>query len=231
MFRTVFTLFLVPLIATAQEKGGEKTFRALYLSPAPNAPEKIQLFDGVASREIVVPLTGFSEVYKLAGGEKTLAMTAAPATKPEEVPAGAPSAKVGAGVTDFYIVINSNPENKVLPVAFQVIDASGEKFRKGQMMWYNLTPVAVGGQLGTQKLAMKGQSRVVVDAPTADAGQYDVALSYVVPPETEFRPICQTQWLHDPRSRTLVFVFGSDGKRVPQVVGFTDFREPAKKPD
>ncbi len=232
MCRLLFGLLLsLPLLASAQEKGSARTFRVLYLNPPPEAPEKVQLFDGTSCQEIKLPQANFSEVYKLSEGPKTLTVLKAPITKVEEIPPGSPSAKIGETVADFYLVVGTDPANKVMPVSIQIIDATGEKFKKGQMMWYNLTPVAVGGQLGTQKLAMKGQSRAVVDAPAAGNEQYDVSLSYVVPEETAFRPICQTKWIHDPRSRMLVFVYGGENKKIPKIAGFTDYREPSKKPD
>jgi len=226
----LFGLFLfLPFLASAQEKGSARTFRVLYLNPPPDAPQKIQVFDGSSCQEITLPQANFSDVYKLTEGPKTLTFVKAPVTKPEEIPAGSPSAKIGEAITDFYLIVGADPSNKILPVSMQVIDATGEKFRKGQMMWYNLTPVSVGGQLGSQKLAMKGQSRAVVDPPAAGSEQYDVSLSYVVPGETEFRPICQTKWIHDSRSRMLVFVYGGENKKIPKVAGFSDYREPEKK--
>lgn len=38
-------------------------------------------------------------------------------------------------------------------------------------------------------------------------------------------PICETQWLHDPRSRSLAFIFAKPGVRTPRVLVFPDYRQ------
>lgn len=227
----LISLLFLPILAFAQENPDKRTFRVLYLNPAADAPAKIQMFDGKRPLEIELPRAGLSEVYPLSGGAKTLTFLREPVTKPEQIPGGSPTAMLGEGVADFYLLVTAEPSNTSLPLAFQIIDATGEKFRNGQMMWYNLSPFAVGGMLGTQKLSMKGQSRALVEAPASGHAQYDVSLSYVVPDETIFRPICETKWIHDPNSRTLIFVSGGGNKKVPRLESFTDYREPLKKSD
>lgn len=221
--------FLFPIPAIAQEKTEKRTCRILYLNPPLDAPKKLFLFDGVKCQEVELPEMNFSDVYTIAGGDTVVSLLPKPVVKVEEIPAGAPAAKLAAAVVDCYMVVTGDNANKVAPVQIQVIDAGSEKFRKGQMMWYNLTSNPVGGQLGSQKLAMKGQSRAIIDAPLQGQGPFDVSLSYLVPDDPEFHPICQTKWTHDPRSRMVMFVYGGSGRTAPQVVGFKDFREEPKK--
>ena len=114
-----------------------------------------------------------------------------------------------------------------VPVRMQIIDAGAKKFKQGQMMWYNLTGNAVGGQVGEHKLAMKARSREIIDPPASGNEAYDVVLSYKLPDDERFHPICQTKWLHDPRSRMMVLVHGVVGNTTPQIAGFKDFRLPA----
>ena len=220
-----------PFLATAQEKPQKRTCRILFLNPPPNAPAKLTLFDGVASQEVELPEMNFSDVYQIAGGDTSIYLLAGAVLKPEEIPAGAPVQKLSAAITDFYIVVSGDPSNKVVPVQFQIIDAGAAKFRKGQMMWYNLTDHAVGGQLGSQKLAMKGQSRMIIDAPATGEEDFDVKLSYAVSGEPDFHPICETKWSHDPRSRMVMFVYGGAQKTTPQIAGFKDFRSTTGKPE
>lgn len=230
MFRLLFLAFLFPLLANAQDKPGKRTCRILFLNPPPNAPEKLFLYDGTKSQEVQIPKMNFSDVYEVAGGDTTICLLPKAILKPEELPAGAPSGKVAAGIVDFYLVVNADPKNPVTPVKLQIIDAGSGKFGKGQMMWYNLTPFSIGGQLGSQKLAMKAQSRAIVDPPVSGAEAYDVVISYVLPGESQFRPISQTKWVHDPRSRMILFVYGGSNNVAPQISGFTDFRD-APKPE
>ncbi|MEY3896250.1 MAG: hypothetical protein RLZZ214_1770 [Verrucomicrobiota bacterium] len=226
-------LFLIalcfPLLATAQNKPQKRTCRILYLNPPPNAPTKLFLFDGTASQEVELPEMNFSDVYQIAGGDTNVHLLPGAVLKPEEIPAGAPAGRLPAVITDFYIVVSGDPANKVVPVQFQIIDAGSEKFKRGQMMWYNLTGNAVGGQLGSQKLAIKGQSRAIIDSPAKGEEDFDVNLSYVIQGDPQFHPICQTKWVHDPRSRMVMFVYGGAQNTTPQIAGFKDFRSAPEK--
>ena len=229
MLRLLLLALLFPVLAQAQDKPAKRTCRILFLNPPPDAPKKLFLHDGVESQEIDLPQMNFSDVYQVAGGDTTIRLLPKPVVKIEEIPAGAPAGKLAAALVDFYLIVSTDPANAVVPVRLQIIDAGAEKFRKGQMMWYNLTTHAIGGQLGSQKLAMKAQSREVTDAPTADAGPYDVNLSYLIVGDPQFHPISQTKWVHDPRSRMVMFVYGGANNTAPQISGFKDFRDAPEK--
>jgi hypothetical protein len=225
----ILLTLLFPLCGYAQEKPQKRTCRILFLNPPPNAPSKLFLFDGVSSMEVELPEMNFSDVYQIAGGDTAICLLPNPVLKSEEIPAGAPMGKLPAALVDCYLVVTGDPANKVVPVQIQIIDAGSEKFKRGQMMWFNLTNNAVGGQLGSQKLAMKGQSRTIVDAPTNGAESFEVKLSYAIAGDPQFHPICQTQWQHDPRSRMVMFVYGGAQNTTPQVAGFKDFRSSPEK--
>ncbi len=227
----IYLLLSFPLLVSAQEKVTKRNCRILFLNPPADAPAKLQLYDGTTCQEVDMPEMNFSKLYTVAGGNLTLRFLRAPVVKPEEVPAGVPMSNVSENVTDCYLVVSGDPSNPVIPIRFQVIDAGEQKFRKGQMMWYNLTDQAVGGQVGKQKLAMKSQSRVVLDPPAKTSEAYDVNIAYRIPDDELLHPICQTQWIHDARSRMVVFVYGPGGRSTPQIAGFTDFRDEAKKPE
>jgi len=220
---------LFPLIASVQGQSAKRTCRIVFLNPPPNAPKKLYLFDGVTSQEVELPKMNFSDVYVVAPGDVTLRLLTAPVTKAEEVPAAAPVGKVAAATEDFYLIASSDPKNQVVPVQVQVIDASAQKFRKGQMMWYNLTAHPVGGKLGSQKLALKAQSRAITDAPASGKEAYDVNLSYTLPNDTRLYPVCETKWEHDPNTRMVVFLYGGANGAAPDIIGFKDFRAPVEK--
>jgi hypothetical protein len=225
----LLSVLFLPMFATAQDKPAKRTCRILFLNPPPDAPRKLFLFDGATAQQVELPSMDFSDVYQIAPGDTTVRLLAAAVTKPEEIPAGAPSGKLTAAMEDIYIVATGDPTNKVLPLQIQVIDAGSQKFKKGQMMWYNLTANPVGGVLGSRKLAMKGQSREIVDPPANGNEPYEVTLSYTRPNDTRFHPICQTKWMHDTRSRMVVFLYGGADNSTPQIAGFKDFRMPAEK--
>jgi hypothetical protein len=224
----VYLLLIAALLgvpaAPAQEKA-VRTCRILFLGGPADAPEKAHLFDGTAAREVELPRMNFSPTYRLAGGDRVLRLLAKAPAKAEEVPPGAPQVKVPEAVRDCYLLVTSDPANRVLPLALQVIDAGSAKFRTGQMMWFNLTANRVGGKVGSRNLAMAPHSRAILDPPAAGNTDYPVNLAFRMPGNERLYPLCETKWLHDPRARAVYFIVGEPGVRTPRVLGFPDFRE------
>jgi hypothetical protein len=220
----LLALVLLSSVAPGQQAKG-RTCRLLFLDRPPGAPATMHLFDGKVSREVDLPGMNLSKVYDLPPGPLKLALLTAPLPHPEELPSGAPTATVSATATDIYLLVMSDPENKVAPVRLQVVDAGAEKLRRGQTLWFNLTELTIGGQLGSVRLALKPASRAVMRAPRSDGGDYPVSIAYRMEGSEHTYPICETRWTHDPRSRNLGFVIAKDGKRTPRVMVFPDFRE------
>lgn len=224
-----FLFLLMPAIAMAKDAPAKRTCRLLFLNPPPGAPTEAYLYDGTKSQKVELASMNLSDIHPVAEGATALRLLAAPVEKPEQVPADAPAAKIGETVTDFYLIVSSDPANKILPMRLQVINAGDGKFNNGQMMWYNLTGNRIGGVLGKQKLDLAANSRSVMEAPAAGAGDFDVQLFYARPGDSKAYPICRTKWMHDPRSRMLMFVYGGSNGTAPQVTGFKDFRVPEKE--
>ncbi len=218
-------LLLLPNPSLAQ-KPSEHTCRILFLNGPDNAPEKLHLFDGVKSREVELPRMNFSMVYELPPGALNLRLLSSPALDPTKIPAGAPSAAVAETMTDFYLLLTSDPTNTVAPVRMQVINAGADKLKAGQTLWFNLTQNTVGDTLGTQKLTIQAGARETLDAPTSGNQNYQVKLAFRIPGDEQIYPLCETQWLHDPRSRSVAFIINENGARSPRVLVFPDFREP-----
>ncbi len=185
----------------------------------------MHLFDGTASREVELPGMNFSKVYELPPGKLSITLLNTPLSDPKELPPGAPSASVPENSTDIFLLVMSDPANKVAPVRLQVVDAGGAKLRRGQTLWFNLTQYAVGGKLGSENIVIKPLSRAVMDAPRNDEGDFPVSLGYRMEGKDNLYPICETRWTHDPRSRNLGFVLAREGSRSPRVFVFPDFRE------
>ena len=218
-------LFLLPAAAFAQ-KAPEHTCRILFLDGPDSAPAKLQLFDGAKCREVDLPRMNFSKVYQLPGGPLNLRLLPEPPEDPAKVPAEAPGAVVAEGVTDFYLLLTSDPANTVAPVRMQVINAGADKLKSGQTLWFNLTKNPVGGMLGSEKLAIQPNSRVILDAPTTGNRDYPVNLTFRIPGNERLYPLCETRWRHDPRSRSVAFIIAENGHRSPRVMVFPDYREP-----
>ena len=224
-------LCLVPAAAFAQHKAAKHTCRILFFDGPESAPEKLQLFDGATSLEVDLPRMNFSKVYPLRPGPLTLCLLREPPADPTKLPPGAPSMTVAEDITDFYLLVTSDPANTVAPVRMQIINASGDKLRAGQMLWFNLTKNAVGGIVGSEKLVIQSNSRVTLDAPAKGNQDFAVNLTFRMPGNERLYPLCETRWRHDPRSRSVVFINSENGVRSPRVMVFPDFREaPPKTP-
>ena len=230
MRRLLCLLCLLPALAAAESKG-PRTCRILFLAAPPDAPEKLHLFDGTASQAVELPRMNLSPVYKLPGGPLVIRMLPAPAAKPEDVNPAAPAATLAESVTDFYLLVSSDPTNKIVPVKLQVIDVNVANFRQGEMLWFNLTANSVGGKLGSEQLAMPPNSKAIVKSPATKNEDYEVNLTYRMPGNERLYPLCETKWLHDTRSRTLFFVISQADNRTPRVLGFPDYREAPEKTD
>lgn len=226
--RLLLLFFLACSLAAAQGTG-KRTCRILFLDGPDEAPQTLFLFDGTNSREVELPRLNLSQVYQLPGGPLRVHLLAKPPADPKALPAGAPSADVPETAGDIYLILSHDPSNPAAPVRIQVIDASSGKLRTGQMLWYNLAPHEVGGVIGSQRLTMKANSRTILDAPASGAADYDVKIAHRPAGAPDWQPVCETKWLHDPRSRSIVFVLGDDSPRTPRVMMFTDYREPSRK--
>lgn len=230
MLRLLILLPVLALILPASAKEKEKktvptrTVRILFLNAPPDAPRAAHLHDGSSSQQVELPRMNLSATYKVPAGTLTLHLLAAPVNRPDQVPSGAPAAEIPEEFGDAYLLCISDPANPVVPLRVEVVDAGENKFRDGQMLWFNLTPHTVVGTLGDEKLSLKPLGRTLVDAPTAEADSYPATISYMIKGDERVHPICETRWLHDPRSRHLVFVFTEAGRRLPRILGFADFR-------
>ncbi|MCW1922433.1 hypothetical protein OKA05_07695 [Luteolibacter arcticus] len=225
----VFLCCLLPLALTAQEKKGARTCRVLFLGAADTDPEKLFLHDGTAAQEVELPRLNLSKVYELPGGALTLRMLAALPVEGQPIPATVPSAAVPETTGDIYLMLSPDPANKTAPVRMQVIDATADRFKPGQMLWFNLTAHDVGGTVGKQKLAVKSRAKVILDPPASAVEPYNVNLSFRIAGKDALYPLCETQWNHDPASRTVLFIINEAGSRAPRVLGFPDHRASSGK--
>jgi hypothetical protein len=221
-------LLLASLAAHAAEKSA-RTCRILFLNGADDAPKTLHLFDGEGSQEVELSRMGFSPVYPIRVGAPSLALLpSAPAGSPPLVPAAAPKVAIAESITDFYLIVSSDPANKVAPVKMQVINADAANFKRGRMLWYNLTDSKVGGVVGSRKLLVEPNSRLILDPPADELGDYRVNLHFLPPGKQRPEPLCETTWTYDPRSRGVFFVLKPAGSLVPRILGFPDFREDAE---
>ena len=222
----LFFLFHLSLVGIAE---AQRTCRILFIGAAKGAPKELVLFDGEGYQEVELPKMNLSPVYKLPAGDISLRLLTKQPETPEQIPAGAPGVEVAEGIGDFYLLISNDPKNKVIPVAMKVVDADPGKFRRGEMLWFNLTENRIGGKLGSEKFDLKPNSRQISKAPINEAGQFPVELYFLMPGKEDIWPLCETKWIHNPNGRVVMFVISEKGVRVPRLMGFPDFRQEEKR--
>ena len=232
MFRLLLSYTIAISLLTNALGAGKSTrsCRIIFLEAPDNAPEKVFLSDGASVREVELPRMNLSDVYPLAEGDITLRMFSQKITDVAAVPTASPSATISAEVKDFYLLITVDPTNKITPLKMSVINANVENFKKGQMLWFNLTTNKVGGRVGERDLAMDANSRTILDAPSKTKGDYNVNLSFRIPGDERLFPLCETKWQFDDRTRNIYFIVPVAGSRSPRVLGFPDYREEPKEP-
>ncbi|MBK1835325.1 hypothetical protein [Roseibacillus ishigakijimensis] len=213
-------LFLPGLLA---QEGEPITCRILYLNAPAGAPKTAYLHDGQGGQEVALPGMNFSPVYEVPGTTTELVFLPGAPAEGEEIPARAPRVTLPAG-RDFYLLLTTDAENSVLPLAVHPAAADFDQFAAGGMLWFNLTGVAVAGEVGGEKLTLKPQSRFLLASPREGKGSYPVNLAYREKADAPIYPICETSWTHDPRMRKVAFIFQEKGRRAPRVLAFNDFR-------
>jgi hypothetical protein len=224
-------LALVGLAAPSPAQPPSRTCRILFLGAPPGAPEELHLFDGTKIQKVELPQMNFSEPYPLPPGPLTLRLLAEPPADPAAPDPSAPSAGLAANIAHCYLLLTHDPANRQVPVKIQVIDASADRFRTGQMLWFNLTPHRVGGTLGKRRLAIEPGSRTILEPPATGNEPYEVEIGYQPTGESRVRPICRTSWQHNPNARTVHFIIQDHAKRPPRIMGFPDLRPATETPN
>lgn len=218
------------LIFTAlAEEISARTCRIVFLNRPASAPKTLYLFDGEEIREVELPRMNLSPVYKLPDGNLNLRFFLTPPTDLKKIPEDTPSVKMPEATKDLYLILTSNPQNKVAPINVQAVSADSTKLSRGEMLWFNLTEKRVGGKVGSEKLDIKPRTRERVAEPRRGVGDYPVELYFTIKGDKHVHPLCESRWRHDPRSRSLVFISNNGKRRAPRIFSFSDFRMPEKK--
>lgn len=209
--------------ATKENSSKEKSCRLIYLHKPANAPDEAYLFDGKVSHKVTLPAMNFSQVVKLPGGKLTLGMTPKEVSDPKNFPASAPTIHIAENVSYFYLIVTSDPANKVLPVKMLPIDTSSNKLSNGQTLWLNFSSQRIVGKLGEQPLEIPAGSRKVTDAPIKNSGYFKAQFAYIPKGGKDFLPIMSKSWWHDQNSKYLGFIIDTE-ERLPRVYTFRDYR-------
>ncbi len=211
--------------------GKPRSCRLVFPERPQDAPKIAFLFDGANSQSVSLPSMNLSEVIELPSGELTIAMTTGAVSDPELLHPQSPLLKIPEAVTDFYIIITTDPENKHLPIKMNLVDTGGDKLKAGETLWYNLSGNRIVAKLGSAEMSVDPQSRTISKDPMPTSGYYVAKFAFQVDGKGAFAPITEQSWWHDRNSKHLGFIYDSGGK-LPKIYFFRDFRFPdGIKPD
>ncbi|MGB1130958.1 MAG: hypothetical protein ACPG4K_12980 [Haloferula sp.] len=220
--RSLLIILALTLALGAQER--DLTCRTLFLNGPPRPPSEYYLFDGATSQQVKLPRMSLSPIYKFPAGSLRLTLLTSPVSLPEDVPEDAPSVNIPAGTKDFYLLFSRDPSNSSVPLKMQVVNANFERIGRGKMLWFNLTPKFLKGKVGRSDLTLPPKKSVLVDEPAREHGNYPIEIYFRVPGDERTHPLIESQWIHDPRSRSIVFVYDEGKRRAPRIQSFVDFR-------
>lgn len=108
------------------------------------------------------------------------------------------------------------------------MDANYDRIRLGEMLWFNLTPKHLAGKIGNASLKLPPAASAIIKEPARESVNYPVEIYFKVPNDERTHPLIESQWRHDPRSRSIVFVYDEGKRRAPRISSFSDFRMPEK---
>lgn len=226
MPRILRSLACLLLVLPVTQEVSARTCRIIFLDRPATAPRSLYLFDGEEIHEVDLPRLNLSPVYQLPEGNLHLRFFSSEPTDLENIPEEAPSVRIPESVKDVYLIMTSNPENTVAPVRIQVVSADSTNISRGQMLWFNLTDNHVVGKVGSETLDLKPRTLERVGEPRRGSGNYAVELYFMIRGDTHLHPLSESNWRHDPRSRSLVFVAPNGDRRAPRVYSVSDFRLP-----
>ena len=222
-------ILLLSLVIFSDAQDAVHTARILYLNGPEEDTGPYYLFDGAETHEVKLPQLSLSPVVDLRPGSLKLWLLRTPVADVESVPEGTPFVLVPADIRDFYLICLIDPTNRVIPIRMQLVNANTESIGRGEMLWFNLTAKPLAGTVGSRTLRLEAQATTLVQEPATGNKDYPIELYFRVEGDDRTHPLIESQWRHDPRSRSLVFVFDEGKRRAPRVMAFWDFRMPKEK--
>lgn len=234
IFHTI-TILAAGFLMLSNSLDAKRTCRIISPERPNNAPKTAYLFDGTKSKRVALPSMNFSEVIELPAGELTLILSPRDISDPEVIPPNVARLTLSKDVTDFYILISPDPENKDFPIKMNLVDASGGKLKSGETLWYNLTEHRILAKLGNTKMSVSPKGRTISKNPAKASGYYRAEFIYQVKGKGKPARITEQSWWHDAESKHLGFILSSGG-RLPKIYFFRDFRlkegleEPVEEP-
>lgn len=206
-------LILISLFASLKVSARE--IRVIYFQGEHDAPREAFLYGSSGNFvKIKLPRYNSSDAFELPdNGEQFIFL---PQQLPPETPppSDAPVVNIPLNWKLTFLLVMTDPDNSVLPIKTQPINASATVFAPGEIYWINLTEITVGGKVGEANLLVKPRSVKVTSSPKTESGDFPVLIDCVASGTTDRRWLLRQTWRHNPTVRQVVFIQPLDAPRI-----------------
>ncbi|MGJ8654822.1 MAG: hypothetical protein ACSHX6_00115 [Akkermansiaceae bacterium] len=213
----ITSLFTVVLTSTVfaqntAKKTTKRTAQILYFKAPKEAPKTAVIYHAEAPPlEVTLPRNNFSSSIELAPGEVVLRFVPSILAEDTEFPQNAPSIRVPKGWKKILILAFNDPQNPVMPIRFEVVNANPAKLGPGDRMFINFTNNRVFGKVGSKKLTLKAKSTAVIKNAAQPNEEYNVQIDRVDPNTKKRLTFIRQMWRHSARRRSLILIYSPAG--------------------
>ncbi|CAA7072518.1 hypothetical protein, partial [Lentimonas sp. CC11] len=192
----------------------DRVARILYYGAPKSAPKTSFVYTAQGEdysrrdpQEVVLERHNFSKSFDLADGAVRLGFLPQRLPKRAVFPDAAPSLSIPASWSKVLILVFEDPNNPIMPIRVQAIDASDTVFGPGELLFINYSEASIFGMVGDKKLILKPQTTVLLSEPAKEKGSYRVKLDSVKDTIETRQWLLRQSWRHEPEVRRVVFVF------------------------
>jgi len=207
-------LALVPALSAQEDSGSRADSKKKGIEVSLLAIDLLDKADEVVLRSgegqsdpIPLPTANLSEPVRVAKRSVILSL---PPSGDEEFGPTVAQAQLPQSGRRFLLLLVPSKEKKQYHC--RVIRLDDPNFKAGRVYFLNLSPVGIGGELGKRRFSV-APGKLVMATPSAqsDLPYYQVRFFYKR--GTETRPLADTRWPYDDRSRAYV-IFFAKGRRI-----------------
>ncbi len=205
-------LAIVPAVSAQEDDGGRPGSRKkgievclLAVALLDKADEVVVRSGEGQSKAISLPTANLSEPVRVAKRSVILSL---PATGDEEFGRTVAQTQLPQSGRRFLLLLAPSKGK----YRCRVVRLDNPNFKPNNVCFYNLSPVAIAGELGKRRFSVD-PGKLVFAAPSAesDLPYYQVRFFYKRGNQT--RPVADTRWPYDERSRAYV-IFFAKGQRI-----------------
>lgn len=196
----------------------ERVARIIYYGASKAAPKTAVFYDQSGASQVVeLGRHHFSDSFEIPNGDIVLRFVPKQLSDDQPLPAAAPRLKIPKKWKKVLIIVSEDPENAVLPITLNAIDASDDVFGPGELLFINFSEIGIFGMVGDKKLLLKPQATALISNPTSKREDYYVQLDSVEGTIETRRWFLRQRWRHQPTQRYVAFVIPMPKPRVAKI--------------